>query len=88
MKTQTNESYSKSTDVVGVTETTQWKKTELKNDIFFQKENKFISVSKTIGTDEWFVFIDNGISKKARVEYARNKQEALKFAQAYMGVTQ
>jgi len=61
-----------------------WKRKTRGTDIFWNKEDKLVTVGKSLGTGQYFVFIDPGKKFKVRIEYAQNKQEAIRYAKSYM----
>jgi len=62
-----------------------WKYKKAGDTLFWDKGDKHISVSQSLGDKRWFTFIDGGKNiPKARIEYAQNKQEAISYAKSYM----
>ena len=61
-----------------------WKLKRPGNDYFWHKKGMLVTVGQSLGTKEWFVFIDGGSNVKARTEYATSKSQALSFAKSYM----
>ena len=55
-----------------------------RGDVFWKSKDKLVTVGQSLGDRSWFVFIDPGKKFKVRIERARSRAEAIKFAKAYM----
>ena len=61
-----------------------WSRKKAGTDTFWNKGDKMVTVGQSLGTKEWFTFIDGGKDVKVVIKYAKDKKDALRIAQAYL----